>query len=365
MGEINQLASKAGRSGESYFSPDYQIARQRFRQTAAARDAVVWQIPVAGQAPDGTPLSIDLARFGPLDSERLLVHISGVHGIEGFAGSAIQLALLDFLSGIPGNVGLLLVHAVNPWGMAWQRRVNANNVDLNRNCRDEPTPWQGAPRGYRRVDPLLNPTSPPQRDGFYLRALGALLWHRPKLLKQAVVAGQYDYPQGLFYGGTELQPELQALRDVLTHQLALTRQGTVIDVHTGLGDWARHSLFARRTVTAAAQLSFHLDDEVVTERAAAAYKIHGGFERLFGAMAKRTRLDHIMQEFGTYSALRMLHGMREENRQHFFGERDQHHPATTQMHELYAPASVAWRRAVVSMGVALAARAALMLRQVR
>jgi Protein of unknown function (DUF2817) len=48
---------------------------------------------------------------------------------EGFAGSAIQLQMLKDLPIMPKDAALIVVHALNPYGMAHLRRVNENNVD--------------------------------------------------------------------------------------------------------------------------------------------------------------------------------------------------------------------------------------------
>lgn len=66
-----------------------------------------------------------------------VVHTSGVHGVEGYAGSAIQISFLKYI--LP-NILLrksyptfIIIHSINPYGMANYRRFNENNVDLNRN----------------------------------------------------------------------------------------------------------------------------------------------------------------------------------------------------------------------------------------
>lgn len=63
--------------------------------------------------------------------DRVVVHISGTHGSEGFAGSAVQAAALHQLSlqenekrtneSLPT---LVFVHVLNPYGMKNNRRVN-------------------------------------------------------------------------------------------------------------------------------------------------------------------------------------------------------------------------------------------------
>lgn len=86
--------------------------------------------------PDGDELTIDVARFSPQRPERLIVLSSGLHGVEGYLGSAVQCAILEEeLEGWtpPDRLAVVMIHALNPYGFAFHRRVNENNVDLNRN----------------------------------------------------------------------------------------------------------------------------------------------------------------------------------------------------------------------------------------
>jgi predicted deacylase len=131
---------------------DYAEARRVFLVAARRRE-----FGLESHSVDGHPdLLTDVARLGPLGAAKLLVILSGTHGNEGLAGSAIQrdtieglAALLAAHGGLPETFALLLVHAVDPWGMARMRRQNARNIDLNRNFRD----WS--------VPPCLPGASPP------------------------------------------------------------------------------------------------------------------------------------------------------------------------------------------------------------
>ena len=63
-----------------------------------------------------------------------MVHLSGIHGIDGFAGSAIQIAILEELvNRDPMGYDLLMIHSVNPFGFCHHRRVNRYNIDLDLN----------------------------------------------------------------------------------------------------------------------------------------------------------------------------------------------------------------------------------------
>ena len=130
-----------------YFSEDYTSARERFR--AASRDAglsvVTMRNPSPG--PTGIELTTDVARAGPQNASKLLVLISGVHGVELLCGSACQSGWLA--SGgprsLPPDTAVLLVHALNCWGAAWGRRNTEHNVDLCRNFLDFSQPLPPSP----------------------------------------------------------------------------------------------------------------------------------------------------------------------------------------------------------------------------
>ena len=85
---------------------------------------------------------------------------SGTHGIEGYCGSGCQVGLLRdhaFLEAVRlARIAVLFVHAVNPHGFSHGRRVNEDNVDLNRNFRDFGKPLPQSP-DYAEVHPLLLP----------------------------------------------------------------------------------------------------------------------------------------------------------------------------------------------------------------
>jgi hypothetical protein len=157
-------------SVETHFSESYYQARALFRARTEAAGAQLFSLPLEHlQALD---LTVDVAVL-PGASDHVLLHISGTHGVEGFAGSAIQAALLERAASSPSSSGgqkptVIFVHALNAYGFAKLRRFNEHGVDLNRNWL---TPEEFKERqardpnrlGYLDVYELLNPTQSSRR----------------------------------------------------------------------------------------------------------------------------------------------------------------------------------------------------------
>jgi len=117
-----------------YYSPDYFSAKQRFLAACNRVGLAHQSLPIHAPSPNSEPLTIDIAVAGSEKPTLALVVSSGVHGIEGFFGSAVQLAFLEQLAPDwqpPEGAALVFLHALNPYGFAWQRRFNEDNVDLN------------------------------------------------------------------------------------------------------------------------------------------------------------------------------------------------------------------------------------------
>src|SRR5262245_65158354 len=116
-----------------HFAASYADARAKFLAAGEARGlAVTSEVLPELRGVDGEELAMDVARLGSADAEALFVLTSATHGIEGYCGSGAQVGLLHddaFVSGArAAGIGVLLVHAVNPHGFSYVRRVNEDNV---------------------------------------------------------------------------------------------------------------------------------------------------------------------------------------------------------------------------------------------
>jgi len=250
------------------------------------------------------------------------------------------------------------VHVLNPYGMAWLRRTNENNVDLNRNFLKRNEAWSGAPDLYLRLDTFLNPPSPPGFDWFFLRATWLALRFGLQPLKEAVAQGQYERPRGLFYGGSQFEQGPSLYVAWLRQHLTATPYLFALDVHTGLGAWGEEMLILEPLAGGAhpTRLSAALKRRLIdpTRDASNPYTIRGGMSGILSSALPQTRVDFLLQELGTYGPMHVLRVLREENRWHHFGAGVVDHPVKKALLEALCPFSAGWRRHAVEQGVSLA-----------
>jgi len=348
-------------TGLDYFSNTYELARYRFIAAACAAGARMDELHLDVKGPTGAPLAIEIAWFGIENPSRIVIHSSGIHGVEGFAGSAVQLALLESKPDIPADGALVLVHCLNPYGMAWLRRTNEHNVDINRNFILDANNRTGAAAAYRELDSLLNPAQlPPGPDLFYLHALRSILRYGLPALKQAIAEGQFEFPKGLFFGGNEFEKGPLLYLAWLSYHVKSARRVFAIDVHTGLGKWGEEALYFRSgqdQAKGAARLAESLGKNVITDAVAnGAYEIRGMLSEVFPMLEPKPEWSFVLQEFGTYPVLKVINALRKENVWYHQGIRDIGHPCRQHLKEMLAPASRKWRDSVVERGVSLCKR---------
>jgi len=228
------------------FSENYVAAREKFLNAARAAGATLDSFVLAERGPDEGALATDAAWLGPADAPRVLVTISGTHGVEGFFGSATQIEWLRRAKGaaLPTDFAVLHVHAINPYGFAWLRRTNEQNIDVNRNWIDfeRPLPensWYDelsddlCPRDWSaetqqrtgaRIGEWIQRHDVPSGTGF-------------AKFQKAVSGGQWKYSAGLFYGGTAPCWSRTTLTSIVESKLGRASRVNVIDFHTGLGPY--------------------------------------------------------------------------------------------------------------------------------
>jgi hypothetical protein len=222
-----------------FFSRDYADARRRFTAAAkAAGFAPDRHVNANGKGPKGEELSTEVVRIGPKPAECVIFATSATHGVEGFCGSGAQVGWLvnGVYKEMPKNVALVLVHAINPHGFAHERRVNEDNVDLNRNFRDHKT----KPPHNARYAELHEYLIPADWDGPARKAAAAAIGQYiaqrgEKAFQAAISTGQWEYPDGLFFGGKAPVWSNRLWRKLIREHAAGARRIAQLDFHTGLG----------------------------------------------------------------------------------------------------------------------------------
>lgn len=369
---LNVISAK-GAVSLDYYCEFYEQCRIAFADSA--RDFVAtlpaleqskaqvgnWKVP----SPTDTHLLIDYFYLPARDkAEHLIVLTSGVHGIEGFAGSAVQnwfihevLPTLD-----RSNTGFLLIHGVNPYGFKNERRVTENNIDLNRNFDTDRKLFDFRNEGYEQLNNLLNPEGAVS-DGllsspaFFLKTGTSLLHESMETLHEATLEGQYEYPKGISFGGKDFEPQKTILEPILLDLSKPYPEVLVLDLHTGYGNRGVLHLFSSPSDNRDAQSAARaiLADYKVEQ--ASQEDLSGDFStyvaRLLSSQGKLAV--PMVLEYGTlntlsfYGQVESLRRLVIENEWHWYGAKTwfSDKEVRYQFREMYFPSSSRWRQSVL------------------
>lgn len=225
------------------FPLSYAKSREGFLAEAEAAGGALEEYVHPSKGPRGETLAMDVARFGLPGAERVLFINSGTHGVEGHCGSGVQRSLVNAatFAHLPPNVAVVLVHAVNPYGFAYERRVDHQNIDVNRNFidRTQPLPENKA---YEELFDILNPTT--LEDNRWSGKITSYAIFRGRVAAfQATMGGQFRHPGGIQYGGVEPSWSNTMLHAVWKKHASGAQIAASIDIHTGLGKKGRGVLF--------------------------------------------------------------------------------------------------------------------------
>jgi len=301
------------------FSKTYAEARSKFLDACAEVGAVVTSFPNPAAGADGKPLCADVARAGPENAEAILITCSGTHGVEGFCGSGVQvgtfrLGLKRFLT---GRQAIVAIHAINPYGFSWLRRVNEDNVDLNRNFVDHSKPHRGN-SAYDALHALLVPND---WDGLAKAEADRQLQeymqqHGMAALQAAITGGQYDHTDGLFYGGREPTWSNRTLHLMLQPFIRTAKRVAFIDYHTGLGPQGHGEIICLSAPGSPAFDRTHSWYGEVTspwDGTSVSAPVQGSIEAALERELGNAELTAVALEYGTIPPLKVLEALRADN----------------------------------------------------
>lgn len=305
----------------------------------------------AGLGPNGESLLTDIAWIGDENADNLVVVIAATHGVEGFAGSAIQLDLLQGVSkrqlDIPSDTAILLIHALTPWGYAWSRRCDADGVDLNRNAVDFSQPLPDNPDYDKLRDWLFVADAAQRQQAFadFSRQYGRVA------LEKAISGGQYRDPSGPFYGGRAPAHGRLVCEDLIQRHNLAQRRVAVVDLHTGLGPYGYGEIICDHqpdSAGAAVAQSWY-GDSVTLPLAGTSSSVPklGLLDYLWHANMNRESC-YVTLEFGTYSTDHLFevllrdHQLWAEENNH-----DQRFEHSMVMRQHFCPNENAWQEMVL------------------
>jgi hypothetical protein len=349
---------------DSLFPASYEASRARF-----LRDVELLRAKWTSSRLETHPLrnfpnlSIDWLWAAPRVKENLVLISTGQHGMEGYVGSSMLKVFIDEF--VPRlnvqNTGLLLVHAINPWGMKNNRKVNENGVDLNRNFIFHGSFNQSINPDFSKLKHLLAPSNPlrsfvVENLPFSGRTIQALIREGASSLTHAALLGQFLSSDAMFYGGTRHEEGSMVMMELFRE--ALDRYQIIIhlDMHSGYGPRYQMSITVvplEPLTSAELSLKFNYPLILKGDRREF-YATHGDMTSYFYQLQKTEfpskQLFTCAFEFGTFgdsilARVRSLRAMIFESQLHWYGTKNRKtaEKIRDEFKELYFPAESKWR----------------------
>ena len=304
-----------------------------------------------------------------VETTNLIILTTGVHGMEGYIGSVMLDVFFEEIYPTlnTDNTGILVVANINPYGMKYMRRYNENNVDLNRNFIED---WENfdltSNKEYPKVESFLQPVGAMgnafwHEVSFYLSLAKEALTTGADTISDALLTGQYEYAEGVYYGGNGDEKSTSYLKGVFADCIDGSYENLIhIDIHSGYGPRYNMVIFNSvqdPTTEAEAKEMFGYDYIIATD-SEDFYVTFGDTTDYFYRLAKSKDSDKELYstcfEFGTIGdsfidSILSLKFTVDENRQHWYPTSD---PITAEMvkqnyYELFYPTETQWREKTV------------------
>lgn len=345
---------------ETYFPRNYREGRAAFIAAAQACGlGVTSRLLTTHRGRNGGPLFIDTATIGERTAPHGLLLISGTHGVEGYFGSGVQTGLLreNLADRIPAGVRLVLLHALNPYGFSFDRRVNEDNADVNRNFVDHAAPPENPEYDALAEDAAPKNIAPETFKTSNARLKAYAERHGAMALQAALSCGQYRHADGIYYGGARLSWSVQMLADVLREELRGIETLTVIDFHTGLGESGAAEIISEApSGSAALKRAEMIWGTAVTTTAGGtslSAHLHGTIDSAMVAFMGERPCTFVALEVGTAPAREVFDALRKDNWLHCHASLD--HPQADDIKRAiraaFYPDTPEWKRAVWNHGV--------------
>ncbi len=300
----------------------------------------------------------------------LIVLTTGVHGIEGYIGSVMLDVFFEevYPELDTADTGILIVANINPYGMKNYRRYNENNVDLNRNFIED---WESFDRSsnkeYPKVESFLQPEGKMgnafwHEVGFYMSLAKEAVFTGADTISDALLTGQYEYPEGVYYGGNGDEVSTAYLKGVFADCLDGEYENIVhIDIHSGYGPRYNMVIFnsVQDMTTEAEAVKMFGYDYVIAQDSEEFYVTYGDTTDYFYRLARSKESDKELYstcfEFGTigdgfFDSILSLKYTVDENRQHWYPTTNKITKEVVRQNylELFYPTEMEWRMKAIN-----------------
>jgi hypothetical protein len=298
--------------------------------------------------------------------EKLLIINSGLHGIEGFTGSAVQNMFIEKIlkQQLPDNMGVLFLHGLNPYGFKYHRKATENNVDLNRNCLKGDEMFDIKNQGFAELTEFLMPSKPVNLNNFrnqffHLISIYKIIQESMPVLRQAALQGQYDFNKGFYYGGEDYEPQIKTLKPFLIDKIEEYKMVLNVDLHTGYGERGTMHLFIDKpedeAVVKGIEKIFE-GSKIDWGSSGDFYTISGEYISWVNSLVPDVLCIPMCFEFGTlnsqetFGSLKSMQVMILENQGVHYGYKNEKNETKVkhQFNELYYPSSSVWRSKAIS-----------------
>lgn len=343
-----------------WFSETVPEADTLFRDSARVAGAKVAHYPHPRADPGGHAIGTTAAWLGPEDAARVAVIVSGTHGIEGYAGAAIQSAWLGThdASALAAGEALLMIHLINPWGCAWNRREDHDNIDVFRNLVYGTQPFRENPL-YDAFEEGINPRAweGPLRERADAILAAFIADHGWEGFVTAMRRGQHNHPKGMTYHGSGPSWSRHVAEAIGETLLAHAERIDVLDIHTGFGSFGEAMIISCETpgTDAARWVDARFADMLYHWGQVGMIPDHPhGPYHMWG----RKRVRDFGLEFGTYDMTERFETVRANSFIHNYGDPLNAFDIETGLayREGCYPASPEWRETILGIGLDVVAR---------
>jgi len=345
-----------------YFSGTYETARQRFNETAQHILSRHYPKLTHDSLEQEASLYSDWWHGQSGNNSTLFILSSGLHGIEGYAGSAMQLQFLsDHMKQLnTGEVDVLLIHGINAYGMKYHRKETPHNLNLNRNAIHDFSKADLRNSGFDDLQSLFIKWSGSGRRldyvPFTIHVLYDLIRLGPHAFLKAATLGQFNHPTSFYYGGRTQDAYFSDVLSRLVDTLSAYRHVVMLDCHTGYGLAKQVQLvMSSDDPRRAKEVKAYTRYPIVNQpRDKQFYAIEGEWLNYFYQETKKRDIGFLglTIECGTlgkhpFALLRILKATIDENRI-FFKQAVSPRRIMERFDSLYIPKSKQWRRSILN-----------------